>query len=185
MEVQHLNIKIYADDSSAIDLAQTVIIFHRWIQESVLSELLIDVADYSHVPSGPGIILVGHDAFYSLEYGPEQRLGLLYNRRTRMDGDNQQRIINALQCLLQAKQLLEAEINWQGKLRFSLQEFKLLVNDRYFGQDKANLFQAISDDIRVAFAQVLDGSTNDFALTCEPDQQDKRELFTVLVHRKS
>jgi len=37
--------KIYLEDDKAFDLDAGIGIFHRWIQEGVLDELMIDVAD--------------------------------------------------------------------------------------------------------------------------------------------
>ena len=62
VQLQHLNVKIFAQEPASIDLAGAIPVFHRWIQENVCEELLIDVADYRHVPAGPGVLLVGHEA---------------------------------------------------------------------------------------------------------------------------
>ena len=56
--------------------------FHDWIQNQRLDELLIDVVDYRHVHDGPGVILIAHDAHYAFDTS-EGRLGLLYSRRPR------------------------------------------------------------------------------------------------------
>jgi len=50
-------------------LERAIPVFHRWIQERSLDELMVDVADYTHVPDGPGVVLVCHDAIYSLDTG--------------------------------------------------------------------------------------------------------------------
>ena len=55
-------------------------IFHEWIRNRELNLVAIDVADYAHVPAGPGMMIVGHDAHYAVD-NRENRLGLLYNRR--------------------------------------------------------------------------------------------------------
>ncbi len=43
---------------------QLVPIFQRWIQEHTVEGLLIDVANYAHVPNGPLILLIAHDGDY-------------------------------------------------------------------------------------------------------------------------
>jgi len=50
-------VKIFVHEPTSIDLADAIPVFHRWIQEAVLNELVIDVADYRHVPAGPGVML--------------------------------------------------------------------------------------------------------------------------------
>jgi hypothetical protein len=42
------------NDAEKIDLEAVIPVFHRWIQEQIFDELLLDVANYSHVPDGPG-----------------------------------------------------------------------------------------------------------------------------------
>ena len=43
--------------------------FHRLIQRGLVEGLVIDVADYRHVPDGPGVLLVGHDVDYGVTTG--------------------------------------------------------------------------------------------------------------------
>lgn len=80
MELQHVNVKIYVEDASKIDFPQLNPVFQTWIQNKLTSELLIDVADYLHVPAGPGMVLVGLEADYSLDH-TNYRWGLRYNRK--------------------------------------------------------------------------------------------------------
>src|SRR4051812_30443994 len=79
--LDHLNVKIYATQDARVQWHDLIPIFHRWIRDNVLPGTLIDVADYAHVPAGPGILLISHDAFYSVD-NRENRLGFLYNQRT-------------------------------------------------------------------------------------------------------
>ena len=83
MDLQHLNVKIFTS-RNAFDLAEAIPVFQRWIQDSVCEELLIDVADYRHVPGGPGVLLAAHEAHYSLDTG-----GLLYNRKAVVEGSGE------------------------------------------------------------------------------------------------
>jgi hypothetical protein len=55
MDSSKLIIKLYADDRSAdFNAKDAVPIFHSWIQSRAIADhLLIDVADYTHVPDGP------------------------------------------------------------------------------------------------------------------------------------
>lgn len=41
--------------------------FHEFIQKGALDGLLLDVADYAHVPDGPGVMLIGHDVDYGID----------------------------------------------------------------------------------------------------------------------
>jgi len=48
------------------DLEPALGVFHRFIQRSLVEGRLLDVADYRHVPNGPGVMLVGQDVDYGI-----------------------------------------------------------------------------------------------------------------------
>src|SRR5580692_979536 len=87
--VQHINVKIFVADATPVDVGDAVGVFHQWIKDSVCPEMLIDVAEYRHVPAGPGVLLIGLEANYSFDER-ENRLGLLYNRKAPLEGTVQQ-----------------------------------------------------------------------------------------------
>ena len=82
MDAHKLQLKIYLTPESArtLDVEALIPVFHRWIKQRALPELTIDVANYQHVPKGPGVVLIGHGADYFLDEG-EGRAGLLHNRK--------------------------------------------------------------------------------------------------------
>ena len=49
------------------DETDMIVAFHTLIQRQKLDDTLIDVANYLHVPTGPGIILIGHQAFRMIQ----------------------------------------------------------------------------------------------------------------------
>lgn len=49
---------------SSLDQVQELL--HRWVSGRVLDDILVDVADYRHVPQGPGLFVIGHSANYQL-----------------------------------------------------------------------------------------------------------------------
>ena len=83
--MQHIHIKLFVEHPEAIALTDAIAVFHRWIQTSAVPGLLIDVADYSHVVNGPGVVLIGHESYYSLDVS-KGRLGLLYQRKAKVHG---------------------------------------------------------------------------------------------------
>src|SRR5213595_1738284 len=96
--IQHVRVKIFASEA-AIDLGDAIPVFHRWIQDRLCPEMLIDVADYRHVPDGPGVMLIGHEANYSLD-NTKGRLGLLYSRKQEGGGaqENLRQAFDAGEC---------------------------------------------------------------------------------------
>ncbi|MBC8165114.1 MAG: hypothetical protein H7Y20_04475, partial [Bryobacteraceae bacterium] len=104
-------------------------IFHRWIRENRLPGTLIDVADYTHVPAGPGVLLIAHDAFYGVD-NREGKPGFLYNRRTSDPSGVSDKIRNAYDSASSTAILLEAEMK---SLKFDQNNFEISVNDRLAG----------------------------------------------------
>ncbi|MGH7336073.1 MAG: hypothetical protein ACREI7_00725 [Myxococcota bacterium] len=81
MHPQRLSIKLFATQPIArAELHPFIGVFHRFIQESAVPGLLIDVADYAHVPDGPGVILIGHEVDYGIDLAGG-RTGLLTTRK--------------------------------------------------------------------------------------------------------
>jgi len=127
--MQHVNIKIFAKTDKQVNLADAIPVFHRWIQKRDLPELLIDVADYSHVPEGPGVLLIAHEANYSLDCARNQ-LGLLYNRKAAGFGNAQEQLRQAYDAALAACRRLEQEPEFHGALQFDMSHVEIIFNDR-------------------------------------------------------
>ena len=68
MDSSRIGIKLFLANPK-VHLEDVVTVFHSWIQQQALAgTLLIDVADYLHVPTGPGIVLVAHEANSHIVY---------------------------------------------------------------------------------------------------------------------
>ena len=77
-------VKLFAAEPGVPDSA-FVPIFHEWIRDRALGLVLLDVADYTHVPDSPGVMLIAHEAAFSLDR-TDGRLGLLAQQRRPIDG---------------------------------------------------------------------------------------------------
>jgi hypothetical protein len=129
MDVYRIAVKIFA---SADDFApdQFVPIFQRWIQnQAIEGHRLIDVADYGHVVTGPGTVLISSEANFYMDRG-EKRLGLLYSRKLPLAGSFQERVRAAVRETLKAAAKLEGEAGVAGKLKFKTDELVIRLNDR-------------------------------------------------------
>src|SRR6266481_5109785 len=122
IELQHINVKLLLKDSEALNhghLDPVIPVFHSWIQRQVFDELLLDVADYRHVQGGPGVILIGHEADYSVD-NTDTRLGVRYNRKAVvLNGGNQDRLAQATRAALKACQRLQEDSKLNDKLKLS------------------------------------------------------------------
>jgi hypothetical protein len=169
MELQHINVKLFLDPTPNLDLWEVVPVFHSWIQTQLWEELLIDVADYRHVPAGPGIVLVGHEADYSID-NSENRLGLRYNRKTKVSGTNPDRLCQALKAALMACERLEADDRLKGQVRFGRSELKVFVNDRLLVPNVQSSYESIEPEINFFFADLFNGK--DFDLRREDNPRN-------------
>ncbi|MFQ5591371.1 MAG: hypothetical protein ACE5HE_09430, partial [Phycisphaerae bacterium] len=129
-------------------------IFHEWIKDQLLAELLIDVVDYRHVPAGPGVLLVGHEADYSMD-NADNRYGLRYNRKAPLEGTNEDRFRQALSSAANACRLLEAHFTGDNQLRFSRREFELFINDRALAPNTRKTRDACEPELKVFLRNVL------------------------------
>jgi hypothetical protein len=170
--VQHVNVKIFAV-GPAIELDGAIPVFHRWIQDRVCEELLIDVADYRHVPAGPGVLLVGHEANYSLDLS-FSRLGLLYNRKVRDEGSAQDNLVRSFRAALAACERLEQEPEFQGRLKFNAGDCEVILNDRLLAPNTEATWQALKPEFEKFFDSLYGGVSYTFE-----SSKDPRERFRV------
>jgi hypothetical protein len=177
MELQYLVAKIFVEGDLKIDPARIVNVFHRWVASQSLPGMLVDVAELLHVPAGPGVILVGVEADYALDY-TGHRWGLLYRRKTPLTGTNTDRLGQALRSAAHVAQLLEAEF---PELKFSRREFSVVINDRVLAQNTPEAFAAAKPELD-AFLKSWTGR-GDSTLT--PLDTDRRRRFGVLVKTSS
>jgi len=169
MNVQHINIKLFIENPQSVNLADYSAVFNTWIQKHALDELLIDVADYLHVENGPGLLLIGHEADYSLD-NRAGRLGLLYNRKQQLEGTAQEKLTQAARAVLTAAQLLEKE----NGLKFNTREIQLLINDRLIAPNTMETFVTLEPELRTFFDKLYSGTEYEISYKTDP-----RERFTV------
>jgi len=175
MELQHVNVKLMLANPDEIDLEPLIPIFHSWIQEQVPGELLLDVADYRHVHAGPGVVLIGHQGDYSVDNG-QSRLGVRYNRKAELDGDNESRLAQAVVAALTACRRLEADARLDGKFRFGGREIELFVNDRMLAPNRESTRQAAEPELRAFLGRLFAGKSYSLSFSSDP-----RKLFAVSV----
>jgi hypothetical protein len=168
VELQHINVKLLVRNQESVDLDPLIPVFHSWIQGQICEELLLDVSDYRHVQGGPGVILIGHEADYSLD-NTDNRLGVRYNRKAVLDGGNQDRLAQAARAALKASQRLEEDptLNEKLKLNFNGQEIEIFINDRALAPNREDIRQTLKPDFQT-FADRLFGG-GEYSLSFEGD----------------
>ncbi len=157
-----------------IDDAGFIDIFHAWIQRQALPGILIDVSDYRHVPAGPGVMLAGHEAnLYIARDG--NRYSLICQRKTAQVGTLAERILMVVELVLSVCELLEREHLLRGRLKFDVQQWAFIANDRLLVPNDEVIFYELRDDLVLAAAGLYGGRD------CHTEyvQQDPRERLTV------
>ena len=175
MELQHFNVKLWLKNNGEIDLEPLIPVFHAWIQEQGWDELLLDVADYRHVYAGPGVILIGHEANYSVD-NSGNRPGVRYNSQAPLEGSNQDRLKQAAVAALKACRRLESDPRLNSKFRFNGQEIEISINDRLLAPNTAQTRDAIQPELAAFLARLFSGTGFDLSYDESP-----RNLFSVLV----
>lgn len=175
MEFQHVNVKLLVKNAEEVDLGALIPVLHSWIQTQGNDELLLDVADYRHVRSGPGVVLIGHRGNYSLDY-TEGKLGVRYNRKALLEGTDQDRLVQATQSALTACRRLEAEPCLGGSIQFNGREIEVFISDRLLAPNRPETRTATDSEFRTFFSTLF----GDVEYTVSYPQ-DPRNLFSVHV----
>jgi hypothetical protein len=173
MDAHKLQLKIFVstDSAPAIDLEAFIPVFHRWIRQRLLPELVIDVANYAHVPQGPGVVLIGHGSDYFVDQG-EGRLGLLHNRK-RSGPLPADRLTDLARRTFHVAALLEADPAFSGRLRFAPNELLFRINDRLAAPNSDATFASLRPELEALAARIFAGSFK-LARTGDP-----KGLFSV------
>ncbi len=171
IELQHINVKLFVKNPERVDLEAVVPVFHTWIQGQIFDELLLDVADYTHVPDGPGVVLIGHEADYALD-NTDGRLGVRYNRKATLPGTNQERLAQATHSALQAFQRLEQDFN----VHFNNREIEFVINDRLLAPNTEETRNEAAPEIKRFLSQLLACTEYSISYPAEP-----RKLFGVTI----
>ncbi len=173
LELQHINVKVLLKDTQGLDLDPVVAVFHSWIQDQVCDELLLDVADYRHVHGGPGVILIGHQADYSID-NTDDRLGVRYNRKDVVEGSNSERLRQSVLAALSACSRLQEDTRLDGKFHFNGQDIEITINDRLLAPNSEATRQTLNADFQAFSSMLFAGG--EYSLSANPDP---RRLLSV------
>jgi hypothetical protein len=135
---------LLTDPTAPVQLEPFIGIFHRFIQQGVLDGLLVDVADYSHVPNGPGIVLIGHDVDYGLDLVGGQA-GLLTLRKRYSGLSTAEVVSDTLKKGLAAVAAIEAEP--KAKVVFDTSAVTIELFDRLRAPNSDDAFEARRKEI--------------------------------------
>lgn len=176
LDSAEVSVKLFVEDPAGVRLLELIPVFHRWIKEGLLEdELAIDVANYEHVPKGPGIVLICDHAHY---YFDERagRPGLRYRGRREARASGAEAVTRALRSALHAARLLETDPVLEGRYAFRTDEIELGIYDRLRAPSGAATLEAIRAPLREAVRSLYGVDDVGLGLASGP-----REPFMVTV----
>lgn len=176
MDINRFCVKFYARPEAAIDEAVFIEVFHEWIRRRKLAGILIDVADYRHVPDGPGVMLITHEINYSMDH-TDGRFGLLAERKLGEGDDHLTRIVELVRSTAAFGALLESDRRVRGKLSLEGGLFHYMSNDRLLAPNNSESFARIQPDLAAAAAVVYPGQN----VSISHLANDPRDRLTVVV----
>jgi len=153
MDIHKLNVKLFAK-SDSFEPAEFVPIFHRWIRDRALDFVFIDVADYAHVPEGPGVMLVTDRVTFGLDRADGQ-FGLLAQQRRPVEGNVTDAIALTLQQAVTVADALEGEGSLRGILAFDRSRVRIELSDRLAAPNDEGSFREFGPAAVDAASRVL------------------------------
>jgi hypothetical protein len=176
MDSHKLSLKLFADNAERITHDAIVPILHHWIQQQGIPDhLLIDVADYAHVPNGPGTLIVAHEA--NIHFDREEgRPGLFYFRKQPVAGAEsfRERVAAVFRAAVFAANMLQSDPGVAG-IKFRTDEIVFRIHDRLLAPNTAETFNAVRGDLQSFLAELFKG---DVALE---HKQGAERLFEVRI----
>jgi hypothetical protein len=173
MDLQKLTVKFFTAPPDSVPLTDFIEIFHGWIQAA--DGIYHDVADYSHMQEGPGIVLVAQHANLHIDETSGRR-GLLYCQKALLTGSNHDKLRTVLRAALKNCQRLERDPALKGRIKFSGDEVLLSINDRLLAPNDAKTYQSLQPDLERAAAELFRPLK-----TTMTHKQDARQRFAVRI----
>jgi hypothetical protein len=180
MDIERFCLKFLARPGTKVDDAVFIDIFHEWIRLKKLGGILLDVADYRHVPEGPGIMLISHEINFAMDYS-EGRFGLLAQRKQGYGLNHQERILELARATVAFGALLEADPRMRGKLSLEGGLFHYIANDRLVAPNSEAGFAGLKPDLEAAAAIIYPG----LPVSVRRLENDPRDRLTVVVEAGS
>ena len=174
--LKQFDIKIFAATDNGVQATEFILVLQRWIQEHAIPGVLIDVADYSHIHDGTGVILVGHEYNLSIDY-VGGRMGVLFRYKQPAESMFQDRLRSALQQAFNACNLLENEEEFEGRLRFDTAGFLFFANDRLAAPNDDQSYDALAPSVEQEAKGMLGRD-----VTLDRRGDDPRERLTIAVN---
>ena len=176
LDIHRLGAKLFAENPEVIRDEAYIAMFHGWIQARDLDGVPIDVADYKHVPKGPGVMLISHEADRALDFA-DGRAGAIYQRKRDLSGSLEERLELVLRAADATADRIEAEPSADG-VRFGRAEIELRFHDRRLAPNDDEGLAAVRPAVEAALAAVRPGRE---AVIARVEDDHRRAPLTLRV----
>lgn len=176
MNLERFCLKFFSKAASTVDEAIFIDIFHEWIRHKKLGGILLDVADYRHVPNGPGIMLITHEINFAMDH-EDGRFGLFAQRKQGSASTLAEAVIELARATITFGALLEADARLAGRLQLEAGQFQFMANDRRLAPNTTAAFAAIQPDLSQAANAIYPAQT----IAISQLNNDSRDRLTAIV----
>ena len=166
MDLQRIHIKILTDAPASLNLSPLVEIFSRWRTDKNHPAGWVDMADYAHVPRGPGIVLAGLRANFSFDMA-DPAPGILYVARRGLPGSPAERVAAALKAALELSKRLVAEKEVPPGVHLRTEAFELSFPDRLETPPTLATHQELRPAVEQALNRLFGAGAYELALTAD------------------
>ena len=175
MNIQKFGVKLFFNTNGSINSKDFIPVFHSWIQDNIFDDhLLIDVADYSHILDGPGVMLISHEGHFSLDQESRQP-GFMYMRKTEIAGSFTERFNMVLSIVIKAANRL-SDNNICKQVDFKPNSLRFIANDRLYAENTADTQDFYKLKIQKALNEKYPGRQFEFG---DVSDENERLAFTV------
>ena len=174
MDLHKFGIKLFLMNADSYSSKKFISTFHKWIQnKSIPNHLLIDVADYSHIVDGPGIMLIAHEGQFSLDQENKQP-GMMYMRKAAFDGTFIECFNFVFASVQHASNLLVTSSD--DTLEFSKKSIRFIANDRRLVENNIKNKELYKDKISKIIKDKFPNNSWEYSAI---SNEDERLAFTV------
>lgn len=179
MDLHKFGIKFFAAHGEEMDILKLIPMYHRWIQQNALEDLLIDVADYSHVPAGPGVMLIAYEGNYALDEADHER-GVAYYSKRRLAGELSERFALVARKALKAAQLMSEDAELDGALKLPGNRLQFFANDRLIAPNTDAAYAELEPALKTFLERLYAGAP--YTLVREADPQERLSVRVKVQH---
>ena len=160
-EPQRVGVKVFVEDQEGFDRGRMIEVFHRWIQEDRFPGTLIDVHDYTHVPEGPGVLLIAHEWHLRTDEAGG-RIGFEYELKRGASGTLAERLREAIVSVLEVAVALEQDTAGENPVRFTTREMVFRFTDRLAVPATEAAFEEVTPELENVLADLYGGVPVEF-----------------------